>query len=141
MIKYKVIKNSVETNSWLSSFADENYYEPGFGKLERWVREEDEDVSNALETREVEDETLGTVTEYRLPAEFTIEVEDLEDSMEWDALRMQRNNLLKESDWTQLSDSPLATEDKAAWAVYRQSLRDLPDNTEDPSSPDWPSQP
>jgi hypothetical protein len=41
-------------------------------------------------------------------------------------LRRIRNRLLRESDWTQLMDSPLAEEKKQAWAVYRQLLRDLP---------------
>jgi hypothetical protein len=40
-----------------------------------------------------------------------------------DAVREQRNALLAASDWTQLADS---TVDKAAWATYRQALRDIP---------------
>jgi len=36
-----------------------------------------------------------------------------------------RNKRLAASDWTQLPDIP-KTVDKAAWAVYRQALRDLP---------------
>lgn len=38
-------------------------------------------------------------------------------------VRAKRNQLLTDSDWTQLSDSPV---DKTAWATYRQQLRDLP---------------
>ena len=38
-------------------------------------------------------------------------------------LRAKRNQLLTESDWTILPDSPIA--DKTAWQVYRQNLRDL----------------
>ena len=30
-------------------------------------------------------------------------------------------------DWTQMTDSPLGEEQKAAWAVYRQALRDMTD--------------
>ena len=37
-----------------------------------------------------------------------------------------RLNLLTQCDWTQLPDSPLSAEEKAAWAEYRQLLRDLP---------------
>ena len=33
--------------------------------------------------------------------------------------------LLGKTDWTQLSDIELTTEEKQAWAVYRQALRDL----------------
>jgi hypothetical protein len=38
-------------------------------------------------------------------------------------MRAQRDRLLSESDWTQVADAPV---DKAAWATYRQALRDLP---------------
>lgn len=38
----------------------------------------------------------------------------------------ERNRLLKDSDWTQLPDSPLSTEKKTEWATYRQVLRDMP---------------
>lgn len=41
-------------------------------------------------------------------------------------LRETRNDLLAASDWTQLADAPLSTDAKAAWATYRQALRDLP---------------
>lgn len=38
------------------------------------------------------------------------------------AIREERNKLLKESDWTQVLDAPV---DQQAWAVYRQALRDI----------------
>jgi hypothetical protein len=41
----------------------------------------------------------------------------------WEQIRLWRNIKLAESDWTQIADS---TADKAAWATYRQALRDLP---------------
>ena len=37
-------------------------------------------------------------------------------------VRGQRNQLLKDSDWTQVADAPV---DKDAWATYRQTLRDV----------------
>jgi hypothetical protein len=40
-------------------------------------------------------------------------------------IRSKRNSLLSESDWTQMPDSPLSTESKDAWAIYRQELRDI----------------
>lgn len=40
-------------------------------------------------------------------------------------LRHERNLLLKDSDWTQSPDSPLADSTKAKWATYRQELRDM----------------
>ena len=40
-------------------------------------------------------------------------------------IRNKRNELLKESDWTQVNDSPLPDSKKTEWATYRQELRDL----------------
>jgi len=44
---------------------------------------------------------------------------------DWYTARMRhyRDRLLAESDWTQLPDAPV---DRAAWAKYRQALRDFP---------------
>ena len=40
-------------------------------------------------------------------------------------LRMERDRLLAESDWTQMPDSPLTDSQKTSWATYRQALRDM----------------
>ena len=40
--------------------------------------------------------------------------------------RSSRESLLKASDWTHFTDSPLTASKKAEWATYRQALRDLP---------------
>jgi hypothetical protein len=53
-------------------------------------------------------------------------------------MRVTRKALLQGSDWTQVPDAPV---DSAAWAVYRQELRDLPDNTTDPRNVVWPEPP
>ena len=58
-----------------------------------------------------------------------------------DILRSSRNAKLRECDWTQLPDSPLSSEQKTEWINYRQELRDLPANTEDPKTPNWPTEP
>jgi hypothetical protein len=50
------------------------------------------------------------------------------DAMNLSQVRNQRDQLLAQSDWTQMPDSPLSPEVKAAWAQYRQELRDLPEN-------------
>ena len=57
------------------------------------------------------------------------------------SLRLQRNELLASSDWTQFIDSPLSTEKKAEWIIYRQQLRDLPNTTVDITNPIWPTKP
>ena len=50
----------------------------------------------------------------------------------WATIRAQRNAQLTATDWTQMSDSPLSDEDKKAMAEYRQTLRDIPQNSPDP---------
>jgi hypothetical protein len=46
----------------------------------------------------------------------------------WDDIIDKRNSKLRDSDWTQIPDSPLTAEKKAEWAAYRQALRDIPNN-------------
>lgn len=57
------------------------------------------------------------------------------------ALRHMRNVLLRESDWTQFTDSPLTDSKKTEWKTYRQNLRDLPASESDPENPTWPTMP
>jgi len=52
---------------------------------------------------------------------------DLISDDQWrDGMRLHRNRLLADSDWTQTLDAPLTDEQRAAWATYRQALRDAP---------------
>lgn len=56
-------------------------------------------------------------------------------------LRAERNRRLAACDWTQAGDSPLGAELKAAWAAYRQALRDIPETAPDPAALEWPELP
>jgi len=74
-------------------------------------------------------ETYETITPtvYALPVEqVAIEV------------RKQRDVLLQKSDWTQVVDAKV---DQAAWATYRQALRDIPQQAGFPTAIDWPISP
>jgi hypothetical protein len=53
-------------------------------------------------------------------------------------IRSQRDVKLASSDWTQVADAPV---DKAAWATYRQALRDVPAQTGFPWEVIWPTTP
>lgn len=53
-------------------------------------------------------------------------------------VRTSRTQLLKDSDWTQIADS---TADKAAWATYRQALRDISAQSSFPWDITWPDAP
>lgn len=56
-------------------------------------------------------------------------------------LRHVRDLLMGLTDYTQSNDSPLSAEQRAAWATYRQSLRDLPANYTGAGPIPWPSMP
>lgn len=57
------------------------------------------------------------------------------------SVRAERVNLLATCDWTQVDDSPLTNVQKASWATYRQSLRDIPAQAGFPWTIDWPVAP
>jgi hypothetical protein len=52
--------------------------------------------------------------------------------------RAKRNGLLAQSDWSQLPDAPV---DQAAWATYRQALRDITEQEGFPEIINWPTAP
>lgn len=52
--------------------------------------------------------------------------------------RSKRNTLLAASDWTQVADAPV---DQAAWATYRQELRDITAQAGFPENISWPVAP
>lgn len=51
------------------------------------------------------------------------------------SVREQRNQKLKDTDWTQVADAPV---DQAAWSAYRQALRDVPSQVGFPWDVQWP---
>ena len=57
------------------------------------------------------------------------------------SLRPERDLLLSASDWTQLNDSPLSEDKLAAWAAYRQDLRDLTDEIDENGEVEFPEKP
>jgi len=101
-------------------------------------------VGTDLSTVEVTDDYTGNVP---TEAEIQSKIDELMPAFAMDALREERNKLLKETDWTQSEDVPSAT--KTTWTTYRQSLRDLPANTENPvvgtdgllTGVTWPTKP
>lgn len=57
--------------------------------------------------------------------------------IQWERVRSDRNIRLAACDWTQLPD---ASADAAAWATYRQALRDITTQA-DPFAIVWPVKP
>jgi len=83
-------------------------------------------------------ETPATETE---PAKTAAENETayraMKDAEKAEFVRSDRNQKLKDCDWTQIADS---TADKTAWATYRQALRDIPSQAGFPWEITWPTQ-
>lgn len=65
-------------------------------------------------------------------------VSQLEESRAGENIRGHRDDLLKKTDYTQLTDAP---GDTAAWATYRQALRDIPAQDGFPFTVIWPTEP
>jgi hypothetical protein len=55
---------------------------------------------------------------------------------QWAVIRSQRNQMLKDTDWTQVADAPV---DNLTWAIYRQELRDITTQA-DPFNITWPKE-
>ena len=70
--------------------------------------------------------------------DFNADFPDATDEQKREQVRLWRNAQLARTDWTQVGDAPV---NAAAWATYRQALRDLPAtiNLADPVLPDPPS--
>lgn len=76
-------------------------------------------------------------TKYSL-ADMEQEAKDALDAQQAASQRAFRNTLLSDSDWTQVADAPV---DKAAWAAYRQQLRDVTSQAGFPWDIQWPTKP
>ena len=90
-----------------------------------------------IQTKPTEDEVNAKITELEVAEPFRL-------------LRIERNKLIAETDWTQLKDIDLDIIRERNWKNYRQALRDLPakSNPEldsfgnlDMSSVSWPDKP
>ena len=87
-------------------------------------------ISNTVKCKdEIDEKPVATIEE--------LDAVQLE--LDKEELRIRRNSLLVESDWTQNRDVVLSND--AEWKTYRQALRDLPANTSDWRSPTYPTKP
>jgi hypothetical protein len=58
-----------------------------------------------------------------------------------DLVKVKRNQLLTDSDWTQIPNNPLTLEVQQQWATYRQELRDITQQSGYPDNVIWPTPP
>jgi len=97
----------------------------------------DEDVNSYDKIQWMDDNTsVSTREEFENEWVIYVRAHDLE------FIRQKRDTLLAQTDYVATIDYPHSTpEKKQGWLDYRQALRDLPANTEDPANPVWPVQP
>lgn len=98
--------------SWIESQLNES--SKPFGKPERWVLEDEEDISSAIASREREilsasenideDGVITTipaqiVIEYKLPCTYIIQIEDVTSQVEQKYINMEAEKYLRSTDW------------------------------------------
>jgi hypothetical protein len=81
---------------------------------------------------------IFTDTEDFSAAEQEAAYKSAKDAEQAKSVRTSRGEKLKDSDWTQVADAPV---DQAAWATYRQALRDVTGQQGFPWTITWPTQP
>ena len=93
-------------------------------------------ISNDILTvDDVSDEALQAALDGYDHAQFV-------DDRAWAAVRAKRNQLLRDSDWTAVTDTALGEADQTDWEDYRQDLRDIPQTySADVESVVWPDAP
>lgn len=77
------------------------------------------------------------VQQYSIENLTSLEVQARTDAQA-DSVRSDRNLKLAATDWTQVADAPI---DQAAWAAYRQALRDITKQVGFPWDIKWPISP
>ena len=126
----------VEYNGYLRNFADltpAERDELGYNEAVQVTRE----PYTAYETEWVK----GVDLVYREAVVSQVVDEAARGEAMAETIRDQRDRLLAESDWTQLTDAPLTDEEKTDWAAKRQAWRDVPQQEGFPRAVEWPETP
>ena len=95
------------------------------------VNEDDNDITLTIR-KAIKNGDLD-VADYVEP---TVDVEGLATK-----IRIQRNNLLEQTDYLMMSDYPIEPDRLAKVKIYRQALRDIPEQAGFPRSITWPDKP
>ncbi len=126
-----IVGNDGETyNTSTKDFTDEEWDAHGYNKYTPLRREPYHQYTTEL----VKGADFGVVE----TALTDVIDEDASDENLANVARANRDSLLMGSDWSQVADAPV---DQAAWAAYRQALRDVPNQAGFPRSIVWPVSP
>ena len=79
--------------------------------------------------------------QYSKPSKASLEagLVQAQDDFDWQGVRRERDSLLSGSDHILMPDYPM--EDKSDWEAYRQELRDIPQDFDDPDDVEYPEEP
>lgn len=146
-----------DPNEFVDHIVSTNY----FGLPERWVREaylvtgieneesilfypdETYEESEVLDRREEllfpETENLETVKQVLLPAEYTIEIEDITESLGKSNCKTKAKELIRDLDWVIDEETSPKLLNKSEFIAYRSALRSLIINPQ--TDPSWPPRP
>jgi hypothetical protein len=117
-------------DAWIAKVSQEAQ----LGQPERWVSEEQADIEEALDTREVDldanparDLLARTETQYLMPAEFIVEQEDITAKFAQDQARAEARGYLNSTDWYIIremdSGEPCPAEVKTLRAAARAAIQ------------------
>lgn len=120
-------------------------------EAENWVRNHkhkgaDERIMYApseLDGAEVlgqEKTPMGTTYKLKFPAEYKVEYFDYDKNAvagHWKAFKEKRLEILRDTDYTQLPDVPITTEQRKIYRVYREYVRNKKNNYKDENIHEW----
>ena len=86
-------------------------------------------------------EWLSTDTPQPTDAEIEAEVARLQEEQPKKEVRERRDRLLTESDWVTVRATERGDPVPTEWQTYRQSLRDITEQTGFPEEIEWPQEP
>jgi hypothetical protein len=97
-----------------------------WSNVSKWVSEKE--ISEAKKKFIVEEKYIGVEKFFKIADGFEIKIQKenagtIEEA--WAIIRKKRNLKLQESDWTQLADVVLDTDERKNWRAYRSYLRDF----------------
>ena len=95
----------------------------------------------ALKTVECADDMLESALTFARAEAYNGEMTVEDVPLTAEEARTERNKLLEESDWTQVLDAPIDADTREAYRVYRQALRDIPEQEGFPGTITWPELP
>lgn len=144
MLIAKNVNNKFVVADYRHLFPDTSF--PNTGPTDEWMQENDCYPVTVFMPHDRTTQKLDSAEPYLLDGTvFTVVVadksaEDIDRDQQSQAaeIRKERNKRLSDSDWTQVEDAPV---DKAAWAAYRQQLRDITAQDGFPYDVQWPQSP